>query len=661
MSAAMIVGPGSAAHSFVREQLLNASEWLRDEGVPIGDFSGQLIRPLAALSGLAGRTVAPTGFWQAALAVQLAHEASLVHDDIVDGAATRRGEPTLALRQGVPAALLRGDHLLTASYRAAAATGSAAFMALFARAVERTVAGEAAQGRARGIPLGGRRYEQIVLGKSGELLGCALAAGAVLEGRTEVGGVFELGRRIGLVYQMLDDLLDYCPATPTGKPALGDFRTGRWTWVLGECPLITFGSDEERLLDALYASAEGLGGMASAAKRLAASAEALRGDLRAELGDDGVIGEMIQGWVEQGREAIAREVELRARSVPPAAASRPDRGGGAGDPPAGDTPERPGGETPPPDESPPVAPVLRVRVPALAAAEAFQAAHSRSFRFASRFFPAPERERVERVYAYCRVMDDLVDRPPHGASADDLLGEWVDLSRRAYDGDSSGLPLLDRTMEEMAAGGVPFDYARELAEGMRMDLGGVRYDTLPELREYTYRVASVVGLWVSRLGGIHDPVVLQRAERMGHAMQLTNIVRDVGEDLRAGRLYLPGEMLRRHGVTEEGLRSALVRPGLPRGYAALLEELMSVAEADYAAGLEALRDLPLSFARPVAVAAHVYRGIHREVRKLGYDNLHHRAHTGSAAKALLAGRALWDLGRRPRPTVAAPVPGLLPR
>jgi hypothetical protein len=312
MSRGWITGPGSAVHSWTREELLRAAEWLWQEGVPVGELQGQLIRPLMAVAGLGDSGAPPAGFWHAALAVQLAHEASLIHDDIVDSAQMRRGEPSLALREGVPRALLHGDHLLTASYRAAAATGNAAFMAHFARAVERTVAGEAAQGRVRGVALGFRRYEQIVLGKSGELLGCALAAAPILAGRSDALQVYELGCRIGLVYQMLDDLLDYCPSTLTGKPALADYRSGRWTWVLDECPEVTLGGGADRVLEMLYGSPSGIAGMARAAKRLAALAETLRGELCVVLGDDGVAGEMLAGWVEQGREAIAREIEQRS-------------------------------------------------------------------------------------------------------------------------------------------------------------------------------------------------------------------------------------------------------------------------------------------------------------------------------------------------------------
>lgn len=624
--------PGEA-YARVREELLRVSAALAEEGGPGTDARGQLIRPLVALAGARDPEAPPAGFWEGALAVQLAHEASLVHDDIVDSAAERRGARTVVAEGGVARALLRGDHLLTAAYRAAARTGSLEFVTLFARAVERTVAWEAEQGRTAGEALDRRRYEEIALGKAGELLGCALALAPTLEGRGDAGEAFELGRRVGLVYQMLDDLLDYCPRTRTGKPPLGDYAQRRWTWVLEEVPELGFGLEPRVVLDALHRPAPGGTRMQRALERLEEEARGLRARLAERFPADRLLGALLDRWMARAREAVAREADHRGPGG--------RRGHGGAEPEAAS---------------------LRERVPGLGSVEGYLATHSRSFRFASRFFPPADGERVARVYAYCRVTDDLVDRPPPGCDAVELLEAWVELARGAYGGRLTGLPLLDRVMGEMAGAGVPFDYAAELAEGMRMDLRGERYASLAELRCYTYRVASVVGLWLTRLFGVHNPGLLERAERMGHAMQLTNILRDVGEDWSRGRLYLPSDLLHAHGVVEADLTRMCAGGAIPPGYRALIEELMGVAEADYRAALAALPSLPPSFARPVAVAAHVYRGIHREIRRHGYDNLRQRAHTLPLAKGALAACALWELHRARRAvgrgaSAAIPLPG----
>ena len=613
-SPAPVVTVRSALQELARAGLLQAAQEAATapaaEGMPGTDANGRLIRPLVALAAAADPLDPPAGFWSGALAIQLAHEASLVHDDIVDGAAKRRGESSEVAEGGVAYALLRGDHLLTASYRAAAATGSLEFVTLFARAVERTVAGEAAQGRAVGRALSHDEYRRIALGKAGELLGCALALAPLLEGRRDAADLFELGRRVGLLYQMLDDMLDYCPAAGTGKPSLGDYRQRRWTWVLEECPGVDFDSTPERVVERLLADRPSGSPMRRVLARLETEAGLLREAIAMRLPEEQVVGTLIADWVETARVAVQREEEaLRTRCV---------------------------------------ASILRDRLPGLAGADGYLARHSRSFRFASRFFPADDAERVARVYTFCRMTDDLVDLPSEAKPPALLLDEWLELSRRAYHGEASGLPLLDRVMAEMTAAGVPFGYAAELVEGMRMDLRGERYANLHELNRYTYRVASVVGLWLTRLFGVHEPAVLARAERLGHAMQLTNILRDVGEDWRNGRLYLPAETMRRHGVSEDDLDAMVNGTPITPAYGRLVEELMVLAEEDYAAAVAAIPMLPTTLGRPVAVAAQVYRGIHREIRRNGYDNLRRRAYTSSMRKGLLAASGLWRLERARR-------------
>jgi phytoene synthase len=162
---------------------------------------------------------------------------------------------------------------------------------------------------------------------------------------------------------------------------------------------------------------------------------------------------------------------------------------------------------------------------------------------------------------------------------------------------------------------------------------------------------------------VHNPAILSQAERMGHAMQLSNILRDVGEDWSRGRLYLPLEVMRRHGVTEADLEAMYLGAPLSHGYRSLVAELLDQAESDYAAALEGVPALPPELRRSVAVAAHVYRGIHREIRRNGYDNLRRRAFTSPVAKAALATRALWELTRASHRRVGAAgqIPSLLSR
>ncbi|AHG89377.1 Squalene/phytoene synthase [Gemmatirosa kalamazoonensis] len=280
---------------------------------------------------------------------------------------------------------------------------------------------------------------------------------------------------------------------------------------------------------------------------------------------------------------------------------------------------------------------------------AYMARHGRSFRFAARCLDAADRDRIAAVYAFCRFTDDLVDV----GDADDArrtearLDAWLSLLRLEHAGGVSGVPLLERVVGDLRRHDVPLRHAEELIEGVRMDLRRVRYPTLDALRVYTFRVASTVGLWLSELFGVRGAFALSRAARLGHAMQLTNILRDVGDDLWHGRVYLPADLMAVHGVSSFHL-SAWGLGGVPHddGWRALAESLMAEAEAAYDDAREALPVLPPGFRRATAVAARVYLGIHDEIRRADYDVFGRRAWVRPRRKLTLAARALLDLGPR---------------
>ena len=277
--------------------------------------------------------------------------------------------------------------------------------------------------------------------------------------------------------------------------------------------------------------------------------------------------------------------------------------------------------------------------------DAYLSRHGRSFWMAARMIPPPYRAQLAGVYAYCRYTDDLVDDA--NSPRDDVLvvlNQWEALSRDAYAGRRTGVELLDVVIGEMGRRGVPFAYAEGLIRGMRADVVGIRFETMSELLSYCHDVASVVGLWLTELFGVRDRWMLDHAARLGVAMQLTNIARDVGEDWDRGRLYLPESMLRAHGVTREMIGE--LRQGcapVPASYAALVEELMAVAEEAYAEGSAAIEFLPGFFRPAVAVASRVYRGIHQVIRMNGYDSIRRRAATSDADKSVLAREALAAL------------------
>jgi phytoene synthase len=293
--------------------------------------------------------------------------------------------------------------------------------------------------------------------------------------------------------------------------------------------------------------------------------------------------------------------------------------------------------------------LLPVELPALdelARPNEYLARHSRSFRFAASIIPRRQRGRVARVYAWCRYTDNLVDGEVSSELAAGRLDLWLARSWDAYDGRDCGIDLVNRVMGEMAERDIPFAYPRDLVRAMRSDLDFAPYADVDALRVYTYRAAGVVGRWLTELHGVRDAWMLDRATALGQAMQLTNILRDVGEDLARGRVYLPLLELRRRGLAVGDIEAMQrgCRP-IDAGYRALVDHLMSIADLDYALADEAIPHLPAEFRRATAVAAAVYRGIHAEIRRNGFDNLRRRAFTTGPRKAALAASALVSVAR----------------
>lgn len=305
---------------------------LDDGAIPRPEWRGSLSRPALAL-GVARRVEAgpalPGGFWPAALAIQLTHEASLVHDDIVDHASYRRGAPSFAARHGVELAVLHGDHLLTTAYRAAAATGSFAFVSAFADAIAAMVAAERWHFEAGSRPLSDAEYVTMVEGKTGALLGLALAAAPILVGDGRAPELVGLGRRAGVIYQRVDDLIDYCPGAETGKPAFADRSNGRWTWVLGHSPTLRQAPDglggPAPQQASSGPSAEDLfrGGAESAMRRaldtVRRDAGSLRADLRRLVGGLPPFEDILDRWVSSAEVAIDAAERRLASAGPPRA------------------------------------------------------------------------------------------------------------------------------------------------------------------------------------------------------------------------------------------------------------------------------------------------------------------------------------------------------
>ena len=278
---------------------------------------------------------------------------------------------------------------------------------------------------------------------------------------------------------------------------------------------------------------------------------------------------------------------------------------------------------------------------AIASCTAETRAHSSTFYLGSRMFRGERRSAVTVIYAVCRAGDDAVDRAATAAEARERLAHWWDGIQGAY----AGRPDPDVAVEVGLAWvleryDVPLSAFEELALGLASDLEPADFADMDELMRYCRRVAGVVGWLVAPVAGYRGgPETLDMALALGLAMQLTNVLRDVGEDLRLGRCYLPADLRAKYGVTLEQLRAGDVTPE----YVALIEELAELAQRLYREGWRGIPRLHGVAALGVAVAALNYEAILRKLRQNGYDNLNRRAFLRPAERIALIPRALLQL------------------
>lgn len=247
--------------------------------------------------------------------------------------------------------------------------------------------------------------------------------------------------------------------------------------------------------------------------------------------------------------------------------------------------------------------------------------HAKSFYFCAQFLPVPKRQAIYAVYALCRHLDDVVDKAD-GRTTDDtraLLESW---RARLVDSGPDDHPALAAWRDASTAFDVPVELAEELMRGVLMDLAQSRYATYDELAVYCYRVASVVGLMTSRIFGYSDERALDRAVELGIAMQLTNICRDVGEDARLGRIYIPLDELERFGVPETDILENRFSPSFVR----LMQFQIERARAKYRSAETGIIWLSADSRMTVRLSSRIYGQILGGIERNGYDVLSRRAY-----------------------------------
>jgi len=278
---------------------------------------------------------------------------------------------------------------------------------------------------------------------------------------------------------------------------------------------------------------------------------------------------------------------------------------------------------------------------------------SKSFHAASLLLPKRVRDPATALYAFCRLADDAVDLCPPDERADRLAALSCRLDR-AYAGDPHPHPA-DRAFSAVVRHYViPRALPEALIEGFSWDAEGRRYPDLEAVEAYAARVAAAVGAMMAILMGVRDAPRMARACDLGVAMQLTNIARDVGEDARAGRLYLPLDWLREAGVDPDAFLAA---PSFSPAIGQVVLRLLDRAGELYARAEPGIAALPQDCRAAIGAASRIYAEIGRRIARAGGDSVGTRAVVPGGRKAWLAAAGLaapprW-CERRPAPPLNA--------
>jgi phytoene synthase len=268
-----------------------------------------------------------------------------------------------------------------------------------------------------------------------------------------------------------------------------------------------------------------------------------------------------------------------------------------------------------------------------AACRALMRGGSKSFFAASRLLPARVRAPATALYAFCRRADDAIDLGDNPLAA----MHWL---QQRLDGIYAGRPQdieCDRALATVVPRyGIPRELLDALLEGFLWDAQGRRYETLAEVEDYAARVAGTVGAMMALVMDTREPEALARACELGVAMQLTNIARDVGEDARNGRLYLPRQWLREAGIDPDAW---LAEPRFDDRLAQVIESLLATADALYLRADHGIAALPRDCRPAIRAARLIYAEIGQQLRRDGLDSVARRTVVPRSRKLALLARA----------------------
>jgi phytoene synthase len=255
--------------------------------------------------------------------------------------------------------------------------------------------------------------------------------------------------------------------------------------------------------------------------------------------------------------------------------------------------------------------------------------------------PRPQRKAIRALYAFCRVSDDLVDEGTGDRVA--LVSSWQQRTSEAHP--VSNDPVVLAWADTRAHYHIPNQYATQLLSGVSRDLTQTRYETFADLAEYCYAVASTVGLMSMHIVGYSSKEAIPYAVKLGVALQLTNILRDVAEDWQKGRFYLPQEELAAFGLTEEDIAFLVEVAGeedqIDDRWRDFMRFQIERARQLYAEALPGIRMLGKSGRFAIGAAAELYQGILDEIETNDYDVFSRRAHVSDMNKLVRLPGIWW--------------------
>ena len=264
------------------------------------------------------------------------------------------------------------------------------------------------------------------------------------------------------------------------------------------------------------------------------------------------------------------------------------------------------------------------------------AASGSSFYYAFLFLPPPRRAAITAFYAFCREVDDVVDEVSDGGVAAAKLAWWQSEVAASFTGNPSH-PVMRALMPHTAAFAIEARHLLAVIEGCQMDLDQSRYLDFPGLARYCDLVAGVVGEVAANIFGRSHDSTLAYAHRLGQAMQLTNIIRDVGDDARRGRIYLPMAELKQFDVKAQ----EILNRGYGDRFTALMKFQAGRAHRAYDEAFALLPDADRRAQKPGLMMANIYRTLLREIEADGFQVLHQRTSLTPLRKLWIAMRTNW--------------------